>query len=141
LAPITFEDEYDPHEAPDPKEWLDRPEEDRVRIVEDYHAGIELPNLRAHASVHVGVENQIAMGDELPVRRAVERLMGEGLDRHEAIHAVGSVLATYIHDVATGKISGETKPDPHHPYFAAVERLTAESWRRDYGEEGEPDAG
>jgi hypothetical protein len=31
------------------------------------------------------VENQAALGDEIPVRGTLERLMGEGLDRHAAI--------------------------------------------------------
>ena len=37
--------------------------------------------------------------DELPVRRTAQRLMSEGLDRHDAIHAIGSVLAGNIHDL------------------------------------------
>ena len=55
-----------------------------------YHrrAGIFPPNEQLHATFHVVVENQIALGDELPVRRAVDRLMAEGLDRHQAVHAV-----------------------------------------------------
>ena len=46
----------------------------------------------------VVIENQIAMGDELPVRRALDRLMGEGLDRHGAVHAVGLVLAAQLNE-------------------------------------------
>ncbi|MGY4231832.1 hypothetical protein ACVIIW_000779 [Bradyrhizobium sp. USDA 4449] len=47
----------------------------------------------AHAKFYAIVESQIADA-ELPVRGTVERLMAEGIDRHEAIHAVGSVLRT-----------------------------------------------
>lgn len=64
--------------------------------------------------IHVVVENQIALGDEIPVRRAVQRLMSEGLDRHDSIHAVGSVLIGHI-----GELLGppETEPgvDPTPP--------------------------
>ena len=56
-------------------------------------AGVSLQNKNVHAIMHVVIENQVAMGDELPVRRAIDRLVGEGLDRHEAIHAMGSALA------------------------------------------------
>ena len=44
-------------------------EGEREILVEDYHerAGIELPNAHVHAAIHVVVENQIAMGEELYV--------------------------------------------------------------------------
>src|SRR5437016_9813537 len=47
----------------------------------------------------VVVENQVALGDEIPVRRTLERLRAEGLDRHDAVHAAGSVLAKRIYDL------------------------------------------
>jgi hypothetical protein len=73
------------------------------------------------------VENQVAMGDELPVRRIIERLQAEGLDRHEAIHAVASLLAEYVFDVVKG---APPERDPNPLYWAALEKLTAEGWRR-----------
>jgi hypothetical protein len=42
---------------------------------------------------HVIVENQVALGEAYPVQSVLLRLMEEGLDRHDAIHAIGSVLA------------------------------------------------
>ena len=77
--------------------------------------------------MHVVVESQVAMGDELPVRRTVDRLQAEGLDRHEAIHAVGSVLAGYVHDVMK---MGPPKSDPNKLYWTSLEKLTAEGRRR-----------
>jgi hypothetical protein len=53
--------------------------------------------------------------------------MDEGLDRHEAIHAIGMVLFQFIYDLMRAPASGG---DPNALYFAAVERLTAEDWRR-----------
>ncbi len=47
--------------------------------------------------------------------------MDEGLDRHEAIHAISSVLATFIHALMTAPKSGAER---NAPYFAALERLT-----------------
>jgi hypothetical protein len=46
--------------------------------------------------LHGIVENQIALGDELPVERTVKRLIAEGLDRHNAIHAIASVIVSII---------------------------------------------
>jgi hypothetical protein len=127
---------YDPNVAPDPEQWLALPEQERSDLVLGYHrqAGVSLPNEQIHAVFHVIVENQIALGDELPVRRAVDRLMAEGLDRHQAIHAAASVLSGQLsddlRDPATRTFSTEA-------YKSALERLTVESWRRDYGQKDE----
>ena len=80
--------EYDPLEAPEPEEWLAIDEAERIRLALDYHrrARVRLPNEKLHAVLHVVIENQIALGDEIPVQHTAQRLMAEGLDRHEAIH-------------------------------------------------------
>lgn len=129
---------YDPDHAPDPVEWLALDEDERLIRIEDYHLreGIELPNHRVHASFHLVVENQIALGDELPVRRVVARLMEEGMDRHEALHAVCTVLAVHLHEIMQG---GAARPISHAAYNEAVEKLTAEGWRREWGAENEGD--
>jgi hypothetical protein len=129
---------YDPDIAPDPVLWLALDEDERINLVEEYHrrAGIALPNDTLHAVFHAIVETQIALGDEAPVRRTVERLIGEGLDRHEAVHAVGTALAEHLHDVMQ---ADKAKPISNETYFAAVERLTAESWWREYGSDDEPE--
>lgn len=99
--------------------------------MEAYHrrAGIDLPNASLHAVLHAVVENQVALGDELPVRRAIARLMTEGLDRHEAIHAVAGVLTRYLNEIME---PGAGHPGSHAAYGAAIERLTAESWRAEF---------
>jgi hypothetical protein len=73
------------------------------------------------------VENQIAEGDALPVRRTLERLMSEGLDRHDAVHAIGTVLIGHMNDLMK---AGHVEGDPNLPYFAELERLTAAGWRQ-----------
>jgi hypothetical protein len=85
---------YDPLKAPDPEQWLALDEQERIELARDYHRrkGIRLLNATLHATAHAIVENQIALGDETPARRTAQRLMDEGRDRHEAIHAVGMVL-------------------------------------------------
>lgn len=51
--------------------------------------------------------------------------MNEGLDRHDALHAIGSVLAGHLNDLAKGV---PLPADPNVAYYAALERLTAKSW-------------
>lgn len=120
---------YDPLQAPDAREWSEMDEQERIRLVEQYHrrAGVRLPNATAHAVIHAVIESQIALGDELPVRRTLQRLMAEGLDRHDALHAIGSVLAGHMHDLLT-RPDTVSKADPNEAYYAALERLTAEDW-------------
>ncbi len=136
LPASEWEPDYDPAETPDPAEWLALDEQERLDRVRAFHrrAGIRLPNDTIHAVFHAIVENQIAAGDELPVRRAVERLMADGLDRHEALHAVGSVLAGHLHatlqDEGADSFSEET-------YAADLDRLTVESWHQEWESDGE----
>ena len=59
--------QYHPLEAPDPEEWLAMDAE-RILLVEEYHqrARIRLPNVKLHVVMHVIIENQVALGDEVP---------------------------------------------------------------------------
>jgi hypothetical protein len=104
-------------------------EEERIEMVTDFHrrARIHLPNAKVHAVIHTVVENQVAQGDALPVRRTLERLMGEGLERHDAIHAIGMVLMTHMSNLMN---AGDVGDEPNLPYYAELERLTAAEWRR-----------
>jgi hypothetical protein len=116
---------YDPESAPVGGDWLEIDEGERLLLVEEYHrdARIPLPKRarRLHASMHVAVENQLASNDE-PVVRALARVMKEGLSRHEAVHAIGSLVAEEVYDL----LKQEEPPDTVRArYYAAVERLTA----------------
>ncbi len=97
-----------------------------MMLVMDYHreAGVELPSEQAHAAVHVVVENQIALGDETPARATLERLTREGLDRHEAIHAIGSVLMDFVQEL----LDDDTAPGANERYAEELGKLTAEEW-------------
>ena len=125
-------DRYNPLEAPASEEWLDLDESERIALVERYHrrARIPLPNLKAHATFHVIVENQAALGDETPVRRTLARLVEEGVDRHEAIHAVAAALSEHVYDLVR---AASPPSDPNASYYAALEKLTVKSWRKDFG--------
>jgi len=51
-----------------------------------------------HGAVHDIVERQLEMGEPPEAREALARLMASGMDRHEAVHRIGAVLAVEIHD-------------------------------------------
>jgi hypothetical protein len=125
---------YDPEIAPNATEWLALDEGERIQLAEAHHrfARVKPPNLKAHAVFHAIVENQIAEGLE-PVTRAVARLVNEGLSRHDALHAIGCVLAAHLTEAMGAKDQDDASTGQAR-YNAAVERLSAREWRRQYGQ-------
>jgi len=121
-------EKYDPEIAPDPAVWLELDEGERILAIEDYHraARVRLPKAarRSHAAFHAVVENQLALNIE-PVIRALRRLMNQRLSRHDAVHAIASILAEELFDSAN---SDDISEAANARYFAAVERLTVKSW-------------
>lgn len=125
---------YDPDVGPDPSEWLSLPELERMRLAQNYHvaARIRVPSLKAHAALHAAIENQIASGFG-PSKRAIARLQCEGLSRHEALHAIGSVVASFMYEL------GQRQTESQRASFqsrmgGAIEGLHASSWLN-----GDPD--
>jgi len=120
---------YDPEIAPTGEDWLGIDEGERLLLVEEYHRDARIPMpqraRRLHASMHVIVENQLASNDE-PIVRALTRLMKESLSRHDAVHAIGSVVAEEIYDLLKQEDTSDTV---RTRYYAAIERLTAATWR------------
>jgi hypothetical protein len=125
-APGGITVKYDPDHAPNAVQWLALSEQARIKLAEEHHraAGIKVPNLKAHAVFHAIVENQLAESLQSVVR-AMARLSAEGLPRHEALHAIASVLAKHIQDLFNVKADADNSPAI---YDAAVERLTAKDW-------------
>jgi len=129
---------YNPSRAPNPKQWLALSESERLELVSEYHSDASediqdndpdeaLARNDLHATMHVVVENQLAEGIE-PVCRAVSRLINEGLDRHDAVHAVGAELAGHLFDTLHGRT--EAAPDKlTRLYYERLRKLTADSWR------------
>jgi hypothetical protein len=119
---------YDPDVSPSPAKWLQLDEAERLELVARYHQSkqIRLPNAELHAVIHIVVENQVALGEEV-VTRTLVRLGSEGLGRHEAIHAVGSVLAEHLYDLLHER-SG-INDDVYTRYIEGLENLTAATWR------------
>lgn len=130
---MNIEPTYDPENPPNARTWLALDEQERISLAEEWHrrAKIDLPSVKAHAAFRAIVENQIAL-NLAPVVRAIPRLMKQGLSRHDAIHAVASVLAEHLHEQANAKIeeSGEVV---RARYDAEVERLNARDWLAKYG--------
>ena len=117
---------YDPETAPDAQEWLAHDHSDRIHFVEESHrrGRNRHPQPKLHSLITVIVENQIAEALE-PVVRAVARLTAEGLSRHEAVHALGSVVITHLHDVVHGQVPAIASKAT---YLAAVDELTKRKW-------------
>jgi len=122
-------DQYDPLIEPDPEEWLALDEQERIQLVEDYHrrARVRLPHRgrTMHAIMHAAVENQIAADDPSLVRPTIARLMAEGLDRHDAVHAVAAIMLVQTQTIVRDETAFSTER-----YLSGLASLTAESWRR-----------
>ena len=65
----------------------------------------------------------------MPTQATVERLIREGLDRHNAIHAVGSVLVNYMHELPG---AGEAAPNANQRFYEELKKLTAAEWLKGY---------
>jgi hypothetical protein len=119
---------YDAYDQPHSATWLELDENARVDAVVAYHrrAGVKLENLKLHAITHVVVENQVALGEPTPVPDTLKRLVDEGLDRHEAIHAIGGILMSIVFDVSHDP---DVAGDITARYSRELAKLTAAGWR------------
>lgn len=120
---------YDPSKNPEAGDWLRTDERVRIDLVASYHrrAHVRLPNILLHATIHVIVENQLALAEPIVVE-TLARLQGEGLSRHDAVHAIGSVLGEHIYELLK-KRHAPGQIDPNVAYFDRLKKLTAAGWR------------
>jgi hypothetical protein len=118
---------YDPSRDPDARGWLELDEQERIDLVRRYHrrAGIRLPNATLHAVVHMIIENQLAETDPRVVD-TLGRLVREGLDRHEALHAMGALVAEHLWKVMREPSGASRGTEEYHQALAT---LTADQWR------------
>ena len=94
MAPGPFETSR----APDPAEWLAMDEGERIELVAAAHrrTGASVGGSEnAHAALHVAVENRLASGDAAVVA-AYERCRAAGVDRHNTVHALASVMTDHM---------------------------------------------
>jgi hypothetical protein len=119
---------YDPNTSPVTTTWLQTDEAERIELVSAYHRrkNITLPDAKLHAVIHVVVENQIALGEEIVIE-TLARLQREGLGRHDALHAIGSVLAENLYELM--QEDRDAADEPYRMYLQRLEKLTASSWR------------
>ena len=120
---------YDPLMPPDPEAWQALDEDERIELVLEYHreAGEELPEKEQnflHATAHVIVENQLALGTS-PVPDTLGRVMREGLERHDAIHAIAAVLMGEMYEGLR-----DSTADIGEKYRQRLRGLTARRWRK-----------
>jgi hypothetical protein len=120
-------DSYDPDTSRNPADWLETDEGDRIEMVSSYHRRkkIRLPNARLHAVIHVVVENQLALGEDAVVK-TLARLQAEGLGRHDALHAIGSVLAADLYELM--RENAESTDAVYARYLERLQKLTAKEW-------------
>jgi hypothetical protein len=92
--------------------------------VEAYHrrARVKLPTPRVHAALHTAVENQLAE-HIVEVELALARLMAEGLDRHDAVHAISWVL---LDEFIDAREATPPRLDMGRAYLRRLETLTAQ---------------
>jgi hypothetical protein len=122
---------YRAERSPEPESWLGLDEQERIHQVLEYHRRVRSrsPNPRLHAIIHTIVETQISMGHEVPTGAVLTRLRTEGLERHDAVHAIGSVLTKHFQNLLAGAGS---QADPNPQIWADLEKLTARTWRQEY---------
>jgi Domain of unknown function (DUF1841) len=123
-----FAMQYQANDQPHSATWLELDETERIDAVMDYHrrAKVVPENLKLHAMTHVVVENQVALGEATTVPATLNRLMNEGLDRHEAIHAIGNILMRIMLDAVRNDDGGG---DINAKYSRELATLTAVGWR------------
>ena len=120
---------YDADHDPAPWAWPGLDEDTKIDLVVKYHRRQrpQPPQVRLHATFHTIVENQVAANGPVVVE-TLKRLRNEGLSRHDAVHAIASVLAVQVYDVLRHE-HPETGKDPNEAYAAELRQLTAASWR------------
>ena len=126
---------YDPETGPDPGTWLASDEQLRIVAAEQAHTPLPkqhgaVGNLLQHAIFHVIVENQLLEKDFPATREALERLVSEGAERHEAVHALASVNAELMYQIMQGG-----SPEKANERLAEkLQALTLKSWKEKYAD-------
>ena len=102
---------YDPLVGPDAEVWLSLDDQERIAAVLAWHAASSAPHPPTpkptlHAALHAVVENQAAANDPPAVTATLTRLCDAGLTRHEAVHAIASVVGDALQSALDGADGG-----------------------------------
>ncbi len=113
---------YKASKSPESATWLALDESERLALIEEYVEEFEgeIDNVNIHACAHMVVENQLALHVEDTVN-AYSRLIRQGLNRHEVIHAIGAVIFEGIYTSLKEKQS-------INKYKSRLRKLTAKRW-------------
>ena len=91
-------DLFDISRSPDPAAWLALDEGERIEQVIEAHRRTRSAmggSESAHAAIHVAVETRLA-SDDAAVIAAYERFRAAGVDRHNTVHALASVVTDHM---------------------------------------------
>jgi hypothetical protein len=118
---------YDASRDPVPG-WLDIDEQERLDRVTRYHLTALTdkqlpPSMDRHAGLHVAVEDQLVSGKPAELRKALQQLMGDGMSRHDAVHAAGWVMTKHMQ-----KALEERTAMDNDAYLRDLDALTLKSW-------------
>lgn len=120
---------YDPFKTPDKDQWLEFDELERLDAIAEYHEAIEHEleedALYLHNTIHLIVENQLVEGVEL-LPETTAKLIRQGLDRHDAIHAIGAILVEDIIKILRGELDNFDLKK----YRRRLQKLTAKRWNK-----------
>ncbi len=116
-----------PATPPNYDAWLALDEGERIQLAKAFHEshGEFGESLNLHAGMHGIIETQLAM-DAPNAREALVRLQEQGLTRHDAIHAIGSVLMEHIYDIQTSVFS--TAEEANNHYAESLKNFNVEDW-------------
>ena len=118
--------QYNASKKPTPELWLSLDDDARLELVEQYvekfERKIDDSAKSIHASIHMVVENQLALNEDVTIK-AYQRLMQQGLKRHETIHAIGAII---LESIESGM--KEKSDEPIVNYKNRLRKLTAKRW-------------
>ena len=124
-------DTYNPDKKMNPETWLALDEDEQQELIEEYVLTEELDlgddvSFTLHAAAHTLVETQLAM-DEKDTVDAYDRLIRQGLKRHETIHALAAVIFEGVHQSMQENMN-EPGADLTIRYKSRLRKLTAKKW-------------
>lgn len=123
-------EQYDPDNGHDAESWIAMDEQARIELIKSYHEKEkphpEAPNPHLHAVFHNIIETQACVDER--VKKALERMVGDGLTRHNAIHAAASIVQKYIQAALS-----KQEPVDEEAYVEELEAFDANDWATDKG--------
>jgi hypothetical protein len=75
--------------------------------------------MRLHVTLHTVAETQIRLGAPAEVAETLQRLMGQGASRHDAIHAICNVVSEEV-----VQVMGKQRAYDEARYVARLKALT-----------------